>query len=438
MISFLRKITPKPIIQLYHLILSKFAVLLYANPSKKMIVVGVTGTNGKSSTVQLTAQLLTLLGEKVGYTTTAGFWIDGEEIENKLKMTMPGRFLLQSLMSKMIQKKCRVAIIETTSQGIVQYRHLGINYDTVVFTNLTPEHIESHGGFENYKKAKGELFRHLTKRRKKKINGEIIPKTSIVNFDDEHSEYFNSFKADRKFGFGWAGEGSDYKIVARKSTLDLNGLQVSINGVQMKIPFLADFEQKNTLAAVSIVYSLGYSLNRIASMVSDLKPIPGRFERINKGQNFEVIIDYAYEPYALEALLNAVDQLKPGRIIGIHGSAGGGRDVARREKIGRLAAKREDIVIVTNEDPYDEDPRKIIEAVAAGATAEGKIDGKDLFLIDDREDAINFAIKGAKAGDIVLITGKGNEHGIAVANRKQIPWNDKEAAQSVLAKLGYV
>ncbi|PIX62014.1 hypothetical protein CO057_03170 [Candidatus Uhrbacteria bacterium CG_4_9_14_0_2_um_filter_41_50] len=438
MISLLRKITPKPIIQLYHLILSKLAVLLYANPSKKMIVVGITGTNGKSSTVQLTSQLLTLLGDKVGYTTTAGFWIDGEKIENKLKMTMPGRFLLQSLMSKMVRKKCRVAIIETTSQGTVQFRHLGINYDTVVFTNLTPEHIESHGGFENYKKAKGELFRHLTKRRKKKIDSEIILKTSIVNFDDEHSEYFNSFKADRKFGFGWSGEASDYKIVARKSILDFDGLQVSINGVQMKIPFLADFEQKNTLAAISIAYSLGYSLSRIASVVSDLKPIPGRFERIKKGQPFEVIVDYAYEPFAIEALLNAVDQLKPARIIGIHGSAGGGRDVSRREKIGRLAAKREEIVIVTNEDPYDEDPRKIIEAVADGAKAEGKIDGKDLFLIDDRSDAINFAINGAKAGDVVLITGKGNEHGIAVANRKQIPWNDTEAAQSALVRLGYV
>ncbi|RMD51393.1 hypothetical protein D6827_02330, partial [Candidatus Parcubacteria bacterium] len=173
MLSFLRKITPDFVFSIYHWTLAKLSAFLYRYPSNKMMVIGVTGTNGKSSTVQLIAQLLTLLGDKVGYTTTAGFKILNQEIENKMKMTMPGRFVLQKLLRKMVKSGCTVAIIETSSQGVEQFRHIGINYDTAVFTNLTPEHIEAHGGFENYKRAKGKFFQYLTKRPRKRNNGTI-------------------------------------------------------------------------------------------------------------------------------------------------------------------------------------------------------------------------------------------------------------------------
>lgn len=177
--------------------------MVYGNPSNALIVIGVTGTKGKSSTVQMMAQLLTACGERVGYTSTAGFAINGRVIENRMKMTMPGRFFLQRILRDMVNEGCTYAVVETSSQGLTQFRHVGVNYDVAVCTNLTPEHIESHGGFENYKAAKGMLFAHLTKMPKKVINGKAVKKISVVNADDAHAEYFASFPADRHVAFGW-------------------------------------------------------------------------------------------------------------------------------------------------------------------------------------------------------------------------------------------
>lgn len=410
MLRLLRKILPRPVLQAYHYFLAKFSAFVFGYPSERLIVIGVTGTNGKSSTVQFIAQLLTALGEKVGYTTTAGFSVDGRVIENSLKMTMPGRFLLQKLMRQMVQSDCRYAIIETSSQGVEQFRHLGINYDLGVFTNLTPEHIEAHGGFENYKAAKGKFFAHLASSRRKKIGGRTLPKKSIINVDDQYAEYFSSFPVDEKITFSF-----------KAPSFDLN-----------LIPLPSEFEKKNVLAAVTAIEALGYSKEKILEVLPRLKPIAGRFEVIDAGQPFAVIVDYAYEPFALQALFNSVKTT--GKIIGVHGSAGGGRDVARRFQIGKLAAEHEAIVIVTNEDPYDEDPRAIIEEVARGAVVGGKIIDQDLFLIDDREKAIEMAISLAQPGDVVLLTGKGSEPVMAVAGGHKIPWSDRDAALKALAK----
>lgn len=416
MLSLLRRITPAPVLQFYHYFLARFSALIFGHPSEKLIVIGVTGTNGKSSTVQFIAQLLTILGEKVGYTTTAGFSVAGQAIENQLKMTMPGRFLLQRLLRQMVAAGCRYAIVETSSQGIAQFRHLGINYDVAVFTNLTPEHIESHGSFEAYKQAKGRLFSHLVNSPRKKFAGQMMEKISIINTDDPHADYFASFVPDRLVRFSF--EQPNFELVT--------------------IPLEADFQKKNVLAAANVLEALGFSHGAVAQAITELKPIAGRFEKVEKGQPFAVIVDYAYEPYALQALYESVARLAPRRIIGVHGSAGGGRDKARRYQIGKLAAEREDIVIVTNEDPYDEDPRAIIEAVARGASENGKIEGQNLFLIDDRAAAIERAIGLAEPGDAVLLTAKGSEQVMAVAHGQKIPWSDRQVALQALAKRGYI
>lgn len=437
MLHRLKKLVPKPFVQGYHWSLAYASAMYYRYPSKELIVIGVTGTNGKSSTVQLTAQLLTLLGERVGYTTTAGFKIAGESIENKMKITMPGRFTLQALLRRMVDEECKYAIVETSSQGILQFRHLGIQYDAVLITNLTPEHIEAHGGFEAYREAKGRLFTHLMRYPQKKINGTLIPRTSLINMDDEHAQYYANFKVDRKLKFSWSGNESADVSVQKKEFLP-SGANISIEGVEMKIPLGAEFQQKNVLAAVAIVRSLGFSLEEIAIAVEKLEGIPGRFEVVDRGQPFHVIIDYAYEPYALRALLADAKKLQPNRIIGVHGSAGGGRDRARRAEIGRLAAEEEDVVIVTNEDPYDEDPVTIIQEVGEGARNAGKVQGEDLYLIEDRMEAIEQAIALAQEGDVVLLTGKGSEPVMAVANGKKVPWNDKDAAVRALIKRGFI
>lgn len=419
MLYQIKKLIPRPALQAYHYGLAKVAVAVYGHPSEKLIVVGVTGTNGKSSTVNFIAQILTELGETVGYTSTAGFSIAGREVENKMKMTMPGRFYLQKTLSEMVKAKCSYAIIETSSQGLDQFRHMGINYDVAVFTNLTPEHIEAHGGFDNYKKAKGKLFAHLTKQKKKHLGGHEVPKTIVVNSDDEHAAYFASFPVDKRIAFSFAE-----KIIRVGDV---------IHPVE-KLPLRAEFEQKNALAAIATVEALGFPLVKVLDAAQSLKPLAGRFEKIEQGQPFSVIVDYAYEPYALEALFNAV---RGARLIGVHGSAGGGRDIARRPIIGKLAGEHEAFVIVTNEDPYDEDPREIIEAVALGAREAGKVEGTDLFLVDDRKEAIKKAFSLAKAGDAVLLTGKGSEPVMAVAGGKKVTWDDRKVARELLAEMGY-
>jgi UDP-N-acetylmuramoyl-L-alanyl-D-glutamate--2,6-diaminopimelate ligase len=440
LLSTLRRVIPSPMLAAYHFALAYTANVRYGHPSEKMIVIGVTGTNGKSSTVNFIAQILSQLGYSVGYTSTAGFTIAGREIVNAMKMTMPGRFVLQKLLRDMVDAGCQYAIVETSSQGLVQYRHVGVNYDVAVFTNLTPEHIEAHGGFERYKKAKGLLFQHLGQNKRKRIGGKAIPKVNVVNADDEHAKFYASFPADKYVTYGFAETVAEKQsgvgnFVAHVRYPSPTGVIFSVNGVDITLPLLASFEHKNALAAVAAVAAAGIPLSVAMNAAARLKSVPGRFEMINCGQSFTVIVDYAYEPYALLALYDSLPEHN-GRIIGVHGSAGGGRDIARRPEIGRIAAEHDDLVIITNEDPYEEDPRSIIDAVMEGAKAHGKIENESVFAIDDRQMAIDFAISHAKDGDIVLITGKGSEPVMAVSGGS-VPWDDRVAVRSALAKHGY-
>ncbi len=443
MLHYLKKYIPEPILTVYHFVLAKLAVAVYRAPANDMIVIGVTGTNGKSSTVNFIAQLLTELGEKVGYTSTAGFNIAGEDIINTMKMTMPGRFALQALLRRMVKAGCTYAIVETSSQGILQSRHLGINYDAAVFTNLTPEHIEAHGGFENYKKAKGRLFAHLSARKRKTVSGRQIPKLIIVNADDEHASYFASFTADRKVYFTWSDARPDLTgsrdscLRARELNSDEAGTNAVINDVPTRLNLPAQFQRLNALAAIATVEALGFSLTDVVAAAETLRGVAGRYEQLAAGQPFSVIIDYAHEPYALKALLAGIKSSGATRIIGVHGSAGGGRDVVKRPQLGKLAATDEAVVIVTNEDPYDDNPVVIMEQIADGARASGKVDGQDLFVVEDRQLAIDRAIAMAQPGDAVVITGKGSEVAMTVAGGRQIPWNDKDAALKALSKIGY-
>lgn len=436
-LAYIKSFVPSSLIAKYHHVLASAAEIVYSFPSNEIIVIGVTGTNGKSSTVNFLGQILTTLGYKIGYTSTAGFNIAGKEVVNSMKMTMPGRFTLQRLLRSMVNAGCTVAIVETSSQGLVQHRHIGVNYDVALFTNLTPEHIEAHGGFENYKKAKAILFQHLTARPRKTIGGKPISKVNVVNIGDEYGVFYGSFKADRHLEFGFDGTpGRDTLVAYTEHHDNEKGVTLSVNGIGAELSLEADFEHKNVLAAIAGALAIGISLEDAMRAAQSLHSVAGRFEHINSGQPFSVIVDYAYEPYALQALYKSLPSTKAGRIIGIHGSAGGGRDVARRAEIGRIAAEHDDIVIVTNEDPYEEDPRVIIEAVAGGARNSGKIDGQNLFIIDDRRRAIQYAISIAKKNDIVLITGKGSEPVMAVAGGK-IPWDDRAEARLSLSSAGY-
>ncbi|MEK7620057.1 MAG: UDP-N-acetylmuramyl-tripeptide synthetase [Patescibacteria group bacterium] len=439
--AVLHSLIPEPLIGAYHYVLARLAAFLYGHPSEKLIVIGVTGTNGKSTTVQFIGRLLESAGERVGWTTTASFKVADREWVNDKKMTMLGRFQTQKMLREMVEAGCRYAVIETSSQGITQSRHIGINYDVVAFTNLTPEHIEAHGGFENYKAAKGQLFDQLHRLPRKSIDGQEIDKSIVVNLDDAHAEYFLSFEADRYGGCSW--KGAQPELQTRLNTTPVLSNEVAFEGICTTFTWqgkgvhlkpIGRFYLENTLVAMSVLSMLGVDEALVRRGVEELVPVPGRLEKIDEGQPFTIIVDYAYEPAALTAVYETLELIDHRRIIHIVGSAGGGRDVARRTVLGEMAAVHDDIVIVANEDPYDEEPMQIVNDVADAAGSNGKMDGVDLYRILDRQEAIDFAIKIAEPEDLVLITGKGSEPVMAVANGKKIPWDDRDAARRALQR----
>ncbi|MEK9130823.1 MAG: UDP-N-acetylmuramoyl-L-alanyl-D-glutamate--2,6-diaminopimelate ligase [Patescibacteria group bacterium] len=428
--AFVRRLTPWPIISFYHRLLAELAAVVYGHPSEKLIVIGVTGTNGKSTTTSFIGQILEHAGHRVGWTSTATIKVADKEWPNDRKMTMLGRFQLQKLLKEMVGAGCEYAIIETSSQGIVQHRHVGINYDVVVFTNLTPEHIESHGGFGNYKQAKLELFKHFSRRRHKvnpslKDGLGLIPKVMVVNGGDPHAKDFLACEADRKIAFE----------VDENLQLTESGASFMALGVEMDLPIPGRFNVENALAAVSVAMALDVPIPIIKDAVVHLRSVPGRFERIDEGQTFTVIVDYAYEPAALQKIFDAVLAVPGGRLIHVLGGCAGGRDVARRGIMGRMSGNTADICVVTNEDPYDEDPMQIIHQVADGARETGKKDDQDLFIVADRAEAIKKAIAMARPHDVVLITGKGSEPVMAVAHGKLVPWDDRVEARKAIHAL---
>ncbi|MBI2475365.1 UDP-N-acetylmuramoyl-L-alanyl-D-glutamate--2,6-diaminopimelate ligase [Candidatus Uhrbacteria bacterium] len=432
--SVVRRFVPKPLISAYHFVFAHISTFIYRHPSKQLTVIGVTGTNGKSTTVQFIGRILEHLGERVGWTTTVGFKIAEREWVNDKKMTMLGRFQTQKMLRQMVKAGCRYAVIETSSQGIAQYRHVGIRYDVAVFTNLTPEHLESHGGFEAYKQAKGKLF-------------ENVERAKVVNLMDEHAEYFLSFQSGESWGFGYEEEGLKGQkgligekkpvrtIWAEHVLFEKTGTKFEIHGLKFYFKPIGRFYFENVLAAITTCRVLGLSLEQIQDAVERLEPIPGRLEVIDEGQPFSVIVDYAPEPASLSASYEALKLIGYNRFIHVLGSTGGGRDVARRAILGQMSATNADIMIVTNEDPYDDDPMEIINNIADAAVKVGKQENINLFRILDREEAINKAIAVAQPGDLVLLTGKGNEPVMAVAGGKKIPWDDRVAARKALHSL---
>src|SRR3989339_558477 len=492
--NLIKKLIPNFLLQFYYKSLAVFGSFIYGNPSNKMIVIGVTGTNGKSTTVSLISKALEAGGDKVGALSTVLFKVANEEKLNDKKMTMLGRFQLQKYLKKMVDAGCKYAVIETSSQGVEQYRHIAINYDYAVFTNLTPEHIEAHGGFENYKKAKGKFFSHLTKMPKKNYSDIIacqseshtchpehptchpetptpqstlhtyptchpelvsgsptchpelvsgyddknktIPKISIINIDDEHAEYFLNFPADKKNTFSVKKQ-ADFK--ASDIKVSVKGTSFNYNLTTINLQLIGAFNVENSLPAIAIATQEGIEITKIKSALESVPVVPGRTELINQGQNFSIMVDYAPEPGSMKKLYETLDQIKNSdlpykKLIHVLGSCGGGRDKARRPILGNMAGSKADIVIVTNEDPYDEDPQTIINQVADGAIEKGKIENQNLFKILDRRSAIERALSLAQAGDLVLLTGKGSERAMAVAGGKYIPWDDREVVRKLLKK----
>lgn len=431
--KLLKKILGERIISFYHYVVAILASVYYGFPSKKMVVIGVTGTKGKTSTINFMWAALMAGGHKTGVITTANVRIGNKEIINPYHMTMPGRFTIQKLLAQMVKEGCTHCIVETTSQGIKQYRHIGIAYDQAVFTNLTPEHLESHeNSFEKYRNEKLKLFAALSSH-EKILNGKRVPKAIIVNQDSKDAPYFLAHKADTKITYAIDG---DADIVAKNIVEKNDGVTFTLNDHEFHIQILGRFNVYNVLPAIIVARLAGDKDESISLGLSSLKLIPGRMEEIKEGQSFMVIVDYAHEKESMTNVLRTAGAMRKNhaKIIVVLGAEGGGRDKAKRPLMAELAAHMADYVVVTNVDPYDDNPQIILEDIASVAEKFGKVRNENLFVILDRREGIHKALSLASGHDIVLVTGKGAEQSMIIGDQK-IPWDDRVVVREELHKL---
>jgi len=415
----IRKLIPDFLIRHYHLFLAFLGACFFGFPSKKIKVIGITGTNGKSSAVLMISKVLRRAGYKTACVSSIEIDINGVVDENATRMTMPGRFFIQKFLAKAVKAKCDYAIIEVTSQGIEQSRHRFIDFEIAAITNLSPEHIEAHKGFDNYRKAKGKFFSY-------------VKKTHILNFDDPYFEYFNSFEADQKFCYGFKKDYFDsfFKIVKAKNISREEGKIIfNVENQEFLLNLLGDFNVYNALIAICVGMNQGIDLKTMALALLEIDLIPGRMEKI-VSKPFEVVIDYAVTPDALE---NLYKNFQGKDIIEVFGACGGGRDKWKRKILGEIASKYCKYIVLTDEDPYYENQEEIINQISKGIPLEKEY---SVFKIIDRKEAIKKAISLAQPGNVVIISGKGSEPSICIKGKK-ISWSDKGIALELIKKNEY-
>ena len=383
----------------YHIGKAAFWGVRYGFPGRKLKVIGVTGTNGKTTTSFMIWKMLNESGRKAGVMTTVGWGVD-EIYEQMEHMTTVDSGILNKRIKAIADAGAEYLVLELTSHAMAQHRSLGIPINIAVMTNVTHEHLDYHKTFENYRDAKRKLFKQA--------------KYGVVNADDPSAEYFES-DVDEYVTYG-VKKGS---MKAAKIKLMPNGVEYVIpseNDLKIKTRIAGNFNVYNSLACVAVGKRLGLSDKEIKDGIFALTEVEGRMVTIDEGQDFTAIMDYAHTPDSFEKLLPDMKKATTGRLIVVFGSAGGRRDPSKREPMGEIAGKHADVVILTEEDDRDTPGEEILEQIAKGARKHGKKDDKDLFKILDRPTAILEACKMAKKGDTVLFLGKGNEKTIERAD----------------------
>ncbi len=433
----LRKIAPTPVVRWYHQFRARTAAIQAGLPARKLMVIGVTGTKGKSTTVAMLSHCFTALGERVAFSSTVQWGLLGKTWPNRSKMTTPGLGELQAFLNRAVQAGCTMAILEISSEGLAQGRHLGITFDGAVFLNLTPEHIESHGSFRNYRAAKEKLFGSLNRPWRKSFNGKKIPTVIVANVDDANAFSFLRHAADIHVGF--TTRPNDVKEVpglvidrTRNVVSTASTSTFHFNDEVVHLPLLGAFNVENASATLSTVKAFDYDVAVAAKALEKFPGVPGRMEEVKLDAPFRVFVDYSHEPASLQAAYAAVQLLHPKHFLTLLGAQGGGRDHAKRSVMGTLAAEHADVVVISNEDPYDEDPQKIVDDVALAAE---QIEKAKVFRIVDRCEGLQKLLQLAQPGDVVLVTGKGGEEVMAVAKGQLIPWDDRVVIREVWQSL---
>lgn len=404
----------------YHFGKSVFWGARHGLPGRRLRVIGVTGTNGKTTTSFMLWKMLNNSGRKTGLMTTVAWGVEklNEQVEH---MTTVDSNLLNQRIKTIADQGAEFLILEITSHALAQFRATGVPVEIAVMTNVTHEHLDYHKTFERYRDAKRKLFK---KAGYGIINADDPSAAEFASDVDKHITYGIKSGKLRADNIKLGAEGVEYIIKGSKGVEDLK-ITTHLGG---------KFNVYNSLAAVAVGRKVGLSDSEIAKGIASLTEVEGRMARIDEGQNFSVVMDYAHTPDAFEKLLPDMKKATKGRLIVLFGSAGGRRDPSKREPQGRIAGKYADIVILTEEDDRDTPGMEIIEQIAVGARKSGKKDGKDLFFELDRPKAILLACQMAKKGDTVIFLGKGNEKSIERADGEH-PYYEETEIRKALKKI---
>lgn len=422
-LRFLKEhVIPKPVFNLiqpaYHFLWAFLAGIFFGAPSKRMIVVGVTGTKGKTTTLDFMNAIFETAGKKTALLSSVRKKIDRRDGKNPYANSMPGRGAIQKFLKEAAAAGCEIAFIEVTSEGVTKFRHRFIHWDAAVFLNLTPEHVEAHGSFEAYRNAKLSFFRSLRFSNKR-------TRIFVINGDDPHASYFEEaaekVKNRKIFTFHRDDVINMADLLKREANPDW---------------LLADFNVENMAAAVALAKVFNVPEVKIIEALKNFRGLKGRLDFVQK-EPFAVVVDYAHTPASLRLVYETLRQVplrkKGSRLICVLGSAGGGRDKWKRPELGAIAGHYCNEIFITNEDPYDEDPEKIMTEIYSGVPSSNYPPIKVHRLLD-RKEAIEEAIAAAEAGDVVIMTGKGSEDAIHLAKGTKIAWDERGIVEEILKK----
>jgi len=414
--------------------LAWLAAAWYGYPARKLRVLGVTGTDGKSTPVRLIGEILRAAAYRVGWIDTVSAFIGGQEDDTGLHTTTPDALDVQRYLARMVEEGIQYAVIEATSHGLAQHRVTGCEFDVAVVTNITHEHLDYHGTYEEYRAAKARLFDQvLTSYRKPGV-----AKVCVLNADDSSYDFLETFCTARSYGYSY-GVQCPSDVEAFEIRLSPSGMSFKVatpeGAFAVETPLVGTFNVYNILAAITVGMSQGVPFAAMQQGISSVRGVTGRMERIELGQDFTVIIDFAHTPNALEKALETVRTLTKGKVLVVFGCAGL-RDSTKRPMMGEIAGRLADYVFLTAEDPRTEDLDDIMRQIAVGCLQAARREGVDFWKVPQRGEAIAAAIDMAKPGDWVIVTGKGHERSMCFGATEH-PWSDHQAAKLALrARLG--
>ncbi|NTV41171.1 MAG: UDP-N-acetylmuramoyl-L-alanyl-D-glutamate--2,6-diaminopimelate ligase [Candidatus Moranbacteria bacterium] len=443
----IKALFPQSLKNLYHLVQAVLANFRYGFPSRKIKVIGITGTDGKTTTSQMVAKILQEAGKKVALASTINFVIDGKEEKNLSHFTTESSFAVQRFIRKAVEAGCEYLVLEVSSHSLDQHRTWGVEFQTAVITNVTREHLDYHKTMEKYREAKKVLFKNVAKNKG----------TLVVNLDMKNPEEFLNFEKNKIFGYTCHPElvsgsgfrippedgygkfemtGDNIKVInAKEIKLGIDGSSYKIQNTKYKIQLPGLFNVENALAAICVALGEGIDLEVASGALSKIKGVAGRMEAVENDLGVNILVDFALTPNALEKLYSLLFSVKKegAKIIAIFGSCGD-RDRGKRPIMGQVVSKYADMMILTNDEPYHEEPERIINEIFAGVMAEKRIESENCWRIVDRRQAIAKALSLAKPDDIICITGMGNFETMVVGDEK-IPWNDRQVIEEELGKM---